>query len=525
MPLAWMWFVLINELRIEWTVNEQYNYGWAVPFLCLFLMARKWKTGVRSQESEAGSQMPDAGCQMPGVIFYLLFALCAFLYLPTRLIQEANPDWRLVSWAMALEVLGITLCVLSLERRAWSGERGAGRFQVSAFRFPLLFFLVAVPWPTLLETPIIQVLTRWDVGMTTELIGWLGIPAICHGNVIEVATGVMGIDDACSGIRSFQATLMISLFLGEWLRLTRGRRAALVLAGFLFSLLFNLARLLLLVWVASRDGVAAVHRWHDPAGVTILLGCFSGLWFLAHGLVGKKPEARSQKSEVRSQESEARPSEISAFRVPYSALVLIGWLLLVEIGVEAWYRVREAKLPAPVTWNIAWPTNTAVKDLTITPEVRRILRYDDGQNRQWQTDEFLCQAIFLHWKPGSVAARLTANHTPEVCLAAAGHRITDQSDLLTLTARGLKLPFRFYQLDDLRQPMFVAYCLWEDRARRREFSTGVLNWGSRIAPVLAGQRNSGQRSLEIAINGVSDFAGAQAAVQKLLDEIIVPHAP
>lgn len=31
LPLAWLWFVLINHLRIEWSVNPQYTYGWAAP--------------------------------------------------------------------------------------------------------------------------------------------------------------------------------------------------------------------------------------------------------------------------------------------------------------------------------------------------------------------------------------------------------------------------------------------------------------------------------------------------------------
>ncbi len=114
-----------------------------------------------------------------------------------------------------------------------------------------------------------------------ELIGWLGIPALPHGNVIEVATGEVGISDACSGIRSFQATLMISLFLGELYRLSGVRRAVLCLGGFAMSFLFNLVRISLLVWVAASHGIAAIANWHDPAGVTILVACFCGLWAFA----------------------------------------------------------------------------------------------------------------------------------------------------------------------------------------------------------------------------------------------------
>ena len=303
LPLAWLWFVLINDLRVEWTVNPQYSYGWIVPFLCVFLLWRSATSTAESRKSDSGFRFQHFSLHhLPSSIFYLLFALLALLYLPTRLIEVANPDWRLVSWALALEVIGITLCVL---RAACSSPAGAGedvhrtgegslfqvsslKFQFSDFIFPFLFFLVSVPWPTLIESPLIQALTRMDVGATCELAGWFGIPAIPHGNVIEVAGGQVGIDEACSGIRSFQATLMISLFLGEFYRLRIWRRAFCVGTGFALALLLNLIRQLVLVWVAATKGVPAIAQWHDPTGVIILLGCFMSLWLIGQWLAERK---------------------------------------------------------------------------------------------------------------------------------------------------------------------------------------------------------------------------------------------
>ena len=264
-PLAWLWFVLINDLRVEWTVNPQYAYGWAVPFLCGFLI---WQ---RIQKTESRKQKVETHFSFQFSKFQLFaLALCALLYAPTRLIEEANPGWRLVSWALALEVIGLTLLFIRLalgasplmpEVRSQKSEAGNQTSVLcppfSVFVFPVCFFLVAVPWPSLVEQPLIQGLTRLDTSITTELLGWFGIAAMPHGNVIELATGVVGIDEACSGIRSFQATLMISLFLGELYQLSVLGRSALCFAGFALSFLFNLARMSLVVWVAARKGQAA----------------------------------------------------------------------------------------------------------------------------------------------------------------------------------------------------------------------------------------------------------------------------
>ena len=31
LPFAWLWFRLLDNLRVEWTTNPQYSYGWFVP--------------------------------------------------------------------------------------------------------------------------------------------------------------------------------------------------------------------------------------------------------------------------------------------------------------------------------------------------------------------------------------------------------------------------------------------------------------------------------------------------------------
>ena len=104
---------------------------------------------------------------------------------------------------------------------------------------------------------------RLNTAMTVEFLGLFGVVALQHGNVIEVSTGMVGIDEACSGIRSFQAMLMISLFFGEFYALKVSRRALCVVAGFAFSFLFNVARTSLLTWVAAHKA-----RVPSPLGTT-----------------------------------------------------------------------------------------------------------------------------------------------------------------------------------------------------------------------------------------------------------------
>jgi len=54
--LAALWFVLCRHLSGEWRINEQYNYGWFVPFFAAYLLWLRWEDrpmAMRNSESRA----------------------------------------------------------------------------------------------------------------------------------------------------------------------------------------------------------------------------------------------------------------------------------------------------------------------------------------------------------------------------------------------------------------------------------------------------------------------------------------
>ena len=105
---------------------------------------------------------------------------------------------------------------------------------------------------------------------TVEALNLYHIPVLQHGDLIEVKTGLLGIDEACSGIRSLQATLMASIFLSELYRGSWPRCVLLVLSGVIIAFLCNVRRTFLLCWVAAKEGTGSISSWRDPAGFTIL---------------------------------------------------------------------------------------------------------------------------------------------------------------------------------------------------------------------------------------------------------------
>src|SRR5256714_730539 len=231
--LLWLW--LFTHLRVEWTLNPQYNYGWGVPFLALLLFYLRWLR----------RPAPDIGARSNAMITVSLAFTLALLF-PIRIIEEANPDWRLLSWILALCVIDFSL--LSLLRAGGAGW-------LKHFAFPVCFPLAAVPWPVQFENFVVQTMMRAVAYVAVEITGWFGVGAYQLGNVIQLRNGFVGVDEACSGVKTLQAGIMVALVLGELLRLGWSRRVALLVFGCGWVFVCNVFRATTLVFVAAHSGL------------------------------------------------------------------------------------------------------------------------------------------------------------------------------------------------------------------------------------------------------------------------------
>src|SRR4030095_6749801 len=104
-----LWFILCRQLSGEWSVNEQYNYGWFVPFFALYLFWLRW------QDRPAPS--PPRKKFLPWIFVGISTLL---LLSQIRLFEIGNPDWRLLSWVHAASIVMLTLlCIWLVGGRPW----------------------------------------------------------------------------------------------------------------------------------------------------------------------------------------------------------------------------------------------------------------------------------------------------------------------------------------------------------------------------------------------------------------------
>jgi exosortase len=546
--LTALWFLLCQQLSGEWSVNEQYNYGWFVPFFALYLFWLRWQDRpvVAAFYERRHRKIRIAA---------LLSVPALLLLLPVRLFEIANPEWRPIAWLHTAAVVTLTLLYLwYLGGRSW----------LRHFAFPVAFIFVAVPWVTPIEGPIIQGLMRLVAGFAAETITLLGTPAQLEGNLIRVTNGLVGVNEACSGVRSLQTSLMIGLLFGELKRLSISHRVLLVIGAVAIALGTNFLRAIFLVWIAATRSISEVNRWHDFAGYMIVGLVFLGTFGLAYLLGRKKPSDAVVAGVSPATMEERRPRRLAGLPLQrpvaswssptFYFSAALCWIVAVEAGAQLWYRAHERNLVASIQWEVEWPESAPnFQQLKIDDEVRRQLRFDEGHAAVWtlpaatspatlgqsKPNTVTCLLYLFRWKPGRNSALLANLHRPDVCLPAIGwSQVADKGVRDYAVTDSFALPFRHFEFrhgtseDFAPQTAHAFYSLSEDRvptpsvagAKPPQMATSPSSWtrGERIREVLEGRRHLGQQVMEFIVlsRGRTDLDQVEARFARALPQLI-----
>src|SRR5204863_1336459 len=131
----------------------------------------------------------------------------------------------------------------------------------------------------------------------------------------------------------------------------------------------NIVRTAILVWMGTTKGTKSIEAWHDPAGLTILMVCLFGLW-IASLIMQRRWNASPI---VHPIDHRHAPIQLNW---PLLGVLAI-WFLLVEGGVQIWYRSHQTLTSS--RWSVRWPESESnYKQVAIAPAAETLLRYNEG---------------------------------------------------------------------------------------------------------------------------------------------------
>jgi exosortase len=429
---------LLN-LSHYWNHNPLYGFGWFVLVLGGILAVQRLDRLPRYH--------PD---NTPGISPLILLLLV--LWIPLRVVQVANPDWRVLDALF----MGSSVVILLLMIDRFFGRRWA-----RTLAFPVLFLLVGLPWPVKIENAV-TLHSLLSVGETAQtLLGWAGYQVQANGYEIHTAYGVSHLAEACSGIRSFHLALVGGLFLGAFLPLSRKRRILLLILCLLTAYAVNVIRVLALVSIMLQShSQEAMTQWHDRIGWITQIG-FIALMFAEAKLLSlftwepRRLHLAGENGVIREAVREA----------PYGNAFFLMLVIVLAVGshvlAESWYRMHERHAPA-MTYATGWKLVDTLPDPNIRQQdipllVREQLPYEDARLYTWlDPNGALWQLMWLSFDGSTYSAFAHNIHQPETCLPSQNFALREDCPPLVMDIDGQRFTWQHqvYQRDDIVLQLF-----------------------------------------------------------------------
>lgn len=499
------WVASVRIIWNDWRVDPQYSYGMLVPLLVGGLLLRRW------EDRPAPTRLSRGG-RAGGMVFLLTGSLLLTLVIP---LDEGNPDWRPLGLAASIASVVVTLAVLfQLGGRSW----------LKHFFFPITFFLIAVPWPRNFEQSVMSGLMSWNTSTTMEILHWSGYEAIRQGNLILLPVGVLGIEEACSGIRSLQSGLMVALFFGEVFRLHPIRRVMLLLVALFAALAGNILRSALLAVVASRQGIDAVSVWHDPAGLIVLVITVSAV--IACALRWKRKGSFRSGVNGVGKHSAKTPIQRGAGELWNPSLPFLFSVLSIILGsmllTEVWFRIHDLPSGRGWEWEISRRVGVpGVSDVPIAPGTLRMMFYPEGFSEKWiGSSKETAQSFFLSWPAGRTALQSVRMHSPEVCLSNIGMRMEGALDDAEFGSPAGMIRLHGWLFSQHGRPVYVFHAIMEQGSASSERESVDDSLKARLRNVVQGKRNRGQRMVEVAFWNLPSEDAARDALKRYFQETL-----
>jgi exosortase/archaeosortase family protein len=305
---------------------------------------------------------------------------------------------------------------------------------------------------------------------------------------VELSRQIVGIDAACSGIESFQASLMASVFLWGAMKLRVRAGLTLLVAGMACSIGINFCRVLILTYLAYVSGGQnqTIHDWVGGAASALI---FAAIFLVARSLRDRKPQ---QESELPLYDAPLRDKKV-ALAWPGAALFCVGFLSIPLIASFVLGPENQTLLSPEPRWQIDTrhlQSGWIARELEPRGPQRSMLQFSRWTGFQIRTpDGRWANVIHLFWAGDRGIPSMAFYHTPALCMPAVGWQLIREPEPFYLEAGGESVPFVSYLLSQDAERVLVLQYLVRGQRTDPFLIDSMIN-GDRLGRLAELRRNS-----------------------------------
>src|SRR5947209_10834208 len=237
LALVWSYWTTLAEMAQTWSSKPQYSHGFLVP---LFAGVLLWLRRDRLRPDDF----------RPGWWGLPLVAAAVALRLYGTYYHYAYYD--AVSFVLCLAGVWLMVGGWPAWRWAWPA---------------VLFLLFMVPLPDRVNLALSVPLQTVATESSTYVLQTIGLPAVSEGNVIRINDSLIGIVEACSGLRMLVVFFALSTGMALVIKAPLGDKLVLVFSSVPIALLVNIIRITLTGALSEMVSSQVAHVFfHDVAG-------------------------------------------------------------------------------------------------------------------------------------------------------------------------------------------------------------------------------------------------------------------
>jgi exosortase A len=229
----------------DWSTDDNYSHGFLVPVIVGYLIWMK--------REELGRLVPR-----PSWLGLVVLVAGLGVYL----VGTIGAEWFLRRVSLIVVLGGVILAVY-----------GVAYLRVLLFPLGFLFFMV--PLPAIVYTGIAFRLQLVVSRVSAVLISLAGVSVFQRGNILEVSTGPLAVEEACSGMRSIMALLALSALFAYLRYRTPLKQWILVVCALPVAVVTNILRVTVTGILAHHFGrEMAEGVLHDSFGWIVFVVAF-----------------------------------------------------------------------------------------------------------------------------------------------------------------------------------------------------------------------------------------------------------
>ncbi len=406
--IAYPFMETIKDMVYRWDNQEEYGYGYIIPFITLFLVWQRKELLAKHPFKPTYTAVP-------------LLLISGMLYF----MGAVSTTHTLSQYALVLTILSIAYGVLG-----WKS------FKIVAIPIALLFFMV--PLPPFIYNNLSGQLQLISSELGVAVIRLFGISVFLEGNVIDLGKFQLQVVEACSGLRYLFPLVSLSFVAAYLYSVETWKRVVIFLSSVPITVLMNSFRIGVIGVLVEYYGIEQAEGFlHDFEGWIIFMACM-GILFIEMAVlarIGKNKKKLSEVFGIEIHEPPADDCEKKAQNVGVTHYVFLATLIL--YGMSTLYiQEREDLVLARQDYSL-FPLK--IKEWSgrrtyLEKNILKSLKADDYimtdfRNSNGDTVNFYV-AYYASQQAGAAA------HSPRACIPGGGWKI---NDLQTVNVEGVKI--------------------------------------------------------------------------------------